>query len=166
MWLTENKHIHGSRGSCGQHKAAAQSVVVCVPWVVFWAVVLLVKWQGAPLRIIVARWACNKCHHGRVEKLLVPTPRPGGSVGTVVVHDGGRRWGYQFPTKCSHVSAFAFHACAVFPRANKSAPSSCKSSNAQWASAQGLVPFLPKGIHRNEDTACASARSCSRQWHD
>ena len=48
----------------------------------------------------------------------------------------GRRWGYQFPTKCSHVSAFAFHACAVFPRANKSAPSSCKSSNPQWTSAQ------------------------------
>ena len=31
-------------------------MVVSVPGVMFWAVVLLVKWQGAPLRIIVARW--------------------------------------------------------------------------------------------------------------
>ena len=42
-----------------EHKAAARSVVVGVPGVMFWAVVLLVKWQGAPLRIIVARWACS-----------------------------------------------------------------------------------------------------------
>ena len=35
-------------------------MVVGVPGVMFWAVVLLVKWQGAPLRIIVARWACSQ----------------------------------------------------------------------------------------------------------
>ena len=36
-WSVENKHINGSRGSCGQHKAAARSVVVGVPGVVFGA---------------------------------------------------------------------------------------------------------------------------------
>ena len=35
-------------------------MVVRMPWVVFWAVVLLVQWQGAPLRIIIARWACRQ----------------------------------------------------------------------------------------------------------
>ena len=52
--------MHETRGAFGQHKAAAQSVVVCMPWIVLRVVILLMKWEGTSLRVIVDRWACSR----------------------------------------------------------------------------------------------------------